>query len=58
MGLFAIESLDGSRPVSTVSALDGLAGVFRVDGLKLRVRIIVWWTRHVEEGVCWSVIML
>lgn len=42
-----IESLDGAGPVAAVSALYRFAGMLRVDGLKLRVRVIVWWTRHV-----------
>lgn len=57
MGLFAVERLDGARPVAAMRTLNGFACVFRIDGLELRVRVIVWWTRHVEwmDGCvnCW-----
>lgn len=49
MCLLAIERLNAPGPVATVNALYRLALVLGLNGLELRMRVIVRWSRHAED---------
>ena len=50
MSFLAVERLDGAGPIAAVHANDRLALMLRFDGLELRVRVVVWRTRHAGGG--------